>query len=96
MEQIRQMSLLGLPIVILIAMYSIACFVIGYLLMKSGCFSRREGMLAATPAGASDMALISADLGIKDPKIIVLQVTRLIVVVLFFPSIISLVIGWIQ
>lgn len=96
MEQIIQMRQLGMPIVILIAMYSLACFIIGWLLMKSGCFSRREGMLAATPAGASDMALISADLGIQDPKLIVLQVTRLIVVVLFFPSIISLVISLMQ
>ena len=96
MEQIHAMGRLGLPIVILIGMYSLGCFAIGWLLMKTGCFSRREGMLAATPAGASDMALISADLGIQDPKLIVLQVTRLIVVVLLFPSILSVVIGLIQ
>lgn len=94
--QLQAMGQLVVPILILVTMYSIACFIIGWLLMKTGCFSRREGMLAATPAGASDMALISADLGIQDPKLIVLQVTRLIVVVLFFPSIISLVIGLMQ
>ena len=93
MDQIHAMGKLGLPIVILIGMYAIGCFVIGWLLMKTGCFSRREGMLAATPAGASDMALISADLGIQDPKLIVLQVTRLIVVVLLFPSITSVLVG---
>lgn len=95
-EQLQAMGKLGVPIVILVVMYSAMCFIVGWLLMKTGCFSRREGMLAATPAGASDMALISADLGIQDPKLIVLQVTRLIVVVLFFPSVISLVVGWIQ
>ena len=49
-------------------------------------------MLAATPAGASDMALISADLGISNAKLIVLQVLRLITVVLVFPSILSFVV----
>lgn len=93
MDQIHAMGKLGVPIVILVGMYATGCFVIGWLLMKAGCFSRREGMLAATPAGASDMALISADLGIQDPKLIVLQVTRLIVVVLVFPSIVSMVVG---
>ena len=96
MSQLQAMTKLGLPIVILVGMYSVMCFIVGWLLMKTGCFSHREGMLAATPAGASDMALISADLGIQDPKLIVLQVTRLIVEVLFFPSIISLVIGFMQ
>ena len=50
-------------------------------------------MLAATPAGASDMALISADLGIRNAKLIVLQVLRLITVVLVFPSIPSVAVG---
>ena len=54
---------------------------------------RAEAMLAATPAGASDMALISADLGIRNAKLIVLQVLRLITVVLVFPSILSVVVG---
>ena len=52
-----------------------------------------EAMLAATPAGASDMALISADLGILNAKLIVLQVLRLITVVLVFPSILSVVVS---
>jgi len=91
-EQLRLLTTLGLPAVILIAGYTLGCFVIGYLLYRAGCFSRREGMLAATPAGASDMALISADLGVSNAKLIVLQVLRLIVVVLVFPSILSFVV----
>ena len=39
------------------------------------------------------MALISADLGIRNAKLIVLQVLRLITVVLVFPSILSVVVG---
>jgi len=80
-------------VIIVSVMYTLACFGIGFLMMRAKCFTRAEGMLAATPAGASDMALISADLGIENPKLIVLQVLRLIVVVLFFPSILSVVIS---
>lgn len=93
MEQVRQLGTLALPVLIVGAMYTLACFAIGFLLMKAGCFTRAEGMLAATPAGASDMALISGDMGIENPKLIVLQVLRLIVVVLFFPSILHVVVG---
>ncbi|MBE5798568.1 MAG: membrane-spanning protein [Clostridiales bacterium] len=89
--QLRLLATLGLPVVILITGYTLGCFVIGFLLCRAGCFSRREGMLAATPAGASDMALISADLGVSNAKLIVLQVLRLVVVVLVFPSILSFV-----
>ena len=54
--------------------------------------SRRESMLAATPAGASDMALISADLGVQSPDLIVLQVVRMLVVISVFPQIINLLV----
>ena len=91
-EQIRLLATLGLPVIILISGYTLGCFLIGFLLWRTGCFSHREGMLAATPAGASDMALISADLGVSNAKLIVLQVLRLVVVVLVFPSILSFVV----
>lgn len=91
-EQIRLLATLGFPVVILVSGYTLGCFLIGFLLWRTGCFSRREGMLAATPAGASDMALISADLGVSNAKLIVLQVLRLVVVVLVFPSILSFVV----
>lgn len=91
-QQLYLLTTLGLPALILITGYTAGCFVIGYLMYRTGCFTRREGMLAATPAGASDMALISADLGVQNAKLIVLQVLRLIVVVLVFPSILSFVV----
>ncbi len=90
--QLKLLTTLGLPVAILISGYTLGCFIIGFLLYRAGCFSRREGMLAATPAGASDMALISADLGVSNVKLIVLQVLRLVVVVLVFPSILSFVV----
>ena len=90
--QLRLLMTMGLPVAILVAGYTAGCFVIGWLMHKAGCFTLREGMLAGTPAGASDMALISADLGVQNIKLVVLQVLRLIVVVLVFPSILSFIV----
>ena len=47
----------------------------------------RRGKECLPPAGASDMALISADLGVYNVKLVLLQVMRLIAVILLFPSI---------
>ena len=52
--------------------------------------TRREAMLVATPAGATDMALISGDLGISSLDLNVLQIIRMITVVSVFPQIIRL------
>lgn len=90
--QIRELIGLWPSALVLVAAYTIACFVIGFILTKAKCFNPTEAMLAATPAGASDMALISADLGVHNAKLIVLQVLRLITVVLVFPSIMSLIV----
>ncbi len=51
-------------------------------------------MLAATPAGASDMALISADLGIHNIRLIFLQVMRLIAVITLFPALLKWIADW--
>lgn len=80
---------LALPIFILIASYSVGCYAIGRMLHRCCSFTMREAMLGATPAGASDMALISADLGVHSMRVMVLQVIRLITVITLFPSIFS-------
>jgi len=90
-SDILSLSHLILPTAVLIAGYTINCFVCGFLLHKLCHMTRREGMLAATPAGASDMALISADIGVNSPDVIVLQVIRLIVVVSLFPTLVRIV-----
>ena len=57
---------------------------------------RREAMLAATPAGANDMALISGDLGVHSQDLNVLQIIRMIVVVSVFPQIVRLVVSLLE
>ncbi len=80
------------PLVIIILGYALNCFVTGKIISKTCGFSHKEGMLITTPAGASDMALISADLGVENTDIIILQVLRAVVVMSLFPQIINLII----
>jgi membrane AbrB-like protein len=84
-----EMRFLVLPIVILIAGYLLNGIVTGKVLEKTCGFTRPESMLITIPAGASDMALIAADMGIVNADISLLQVTRLILVMAVFPQIIN-------
>lgn len=88
---LAEMRQVLVPALLILAGYAINCFVTGYLLHRHCSFTRREGMLAATPAGASDMALISADLGVTSPNLVVMQTLRLLAVVIVFPQVIHLI-----
>lgn len=91
MSELSALATLWLPALILIACYLLGAYGVAYCLRRAKCFDYKESMLAATPAGASDMALISADLGIHNAEIVVLQVVRLIIVISVFPSLLSLI-----
>jgi hypothetical protein len=52
-------------------------------------------MLITTPAGASDMALISSDMGVENTDVIIMQVLRAVIVMTFFPQIIHIVVYFI-
>jgi membrane AbrB-like protein len=90
-ETVLEMRYLAAPLIILILGYILNGIVTGRVLEKTCGFSRAESMLITIPAGASDMALIAADMGIVNPDISLLQVTRLLLVMTFFPQIINLI-----
>ena len=79
------------PALILIAGYTLNCFAAGKLESKLFGYGRREGMLMASPAGASDMALIMEDLHVKNTDVVIMQVVRAAVVMALFPQIINLI-----
>jgi membrane AbrB-like protein len=91
-ETVLEMRYLALPLAILILGYLLNGIATGKVLEKTCGFSRPEAMLVTIPAGASDMALIAADMGIVNADISLLQVTRLLLVMTFFPQIINLVV----
>jgi len=86
------MRFLVWPILYLLTGYFMLSFCIGFAISRSTGMSLREGMLVATPGGASDMALIASDLGVQSTDIVLLQLIRLIIVIAVFPQIIVLIV----
>jgi membrane AbrB-like protein len=91
---VLEMRYLALPLAVIILGYMLTGILTGKVLEKTCGFNRQESMLITIPAGASDMALIAADMGIVNPDISLLQVTRLLLVMTFFPQIINLILYW--
>jgi len=83
---------LAIPAIILLSGYFCACLLIGWFIHNKFGMTLKESMLAATPAGASDMALIASDLGIEGTDVVVLQIIRMLFVVLIFPQVINLIV----
>jgi membrane AbrB-like protein len=90
-EDVLEMRFLALPLGILIAGYMLNGLITGKILEKRCGFTRAESLLITIPAGASDMALIAADMGIVNADISLLQVTRLLLVMAVFPQVINLI-----
>lgn len=91
MADLLELRVLPLPVIILLVVYSGVCFLDGWLLNRACGMSRKEAMLAGTPAGASDMALISMDMGVQSADLVVLHVLRLVTVSAVFPQLIGLI-----
>jgi membrane AbrB-like protein len=91
MDDVRGFRFLALPLVITLGGYIINCFVTGKILCGTCGFTRKEGMLITTPAGASDIALSSSDIGVENTDIIIMQIFRAIVAMTVFPQIINIV-----
>jgi membrane AbrB-like protein len=92
MKDFLEMRFLLVPVALIIAGYMVNCYLTGKLIKKTCGFTMKESMLITIPAGASDMALISGDLGIANPDIVLLQVARLIGVLALFPQVINLLV----
>lgn len=86
-EQIFSMKQLALPAAALCLGYMACCVGMGWVLSKVFSIRLREAMLTLSPAGATEMALIAADLGVESTDLIVLQICRLVGVMVIFPQI---------
>ncbi len=92
-SDLLELRYLLLPALLILAGFFANSLITGHLLHRMFGYSRKTSMLIATPAGASDMALISADLGVTDKVVIELQIIRLLVVISIFPQIIALTVN---
>lgn len=91
-SQIIQMKQLALPAVALCLGYMVCCVGMGLVVSRVFGIQPREVMLTLSPAGATEMALIAADLGVESTDLVVLQICRLVGVMLLFPQIFHLII----
>jgi len=90
MEDVLSFRQLALPILVILGGYLLNCFITGMILSKTCGFSRKESMLITTPAGATDVALSSEDIGVQNTDVIIIHVFRAIVAAGVFPQIINL------
>lgn len=90
-EMIAGLGSLALPALAVAAFYGANCFVTGGILQRLFGYGRKESMLMASPAGASDMALVMDDLGVRNVDVVVVQAVRAIVVVAVFPQVVNAV-----
>ncbi|HWP51210.1 MAG TPA: AbrB family transcriptional regulator [Clostridia bacterium] len=95
-NDVVEIRYLLLPAAILIVGYFVNCVVVGWLLHRCFKMPRLEAMLCVSPAGATEMALISADLGVNSPDLIAIQICRLVGVMAVFPQLISLLLTFIE
>lgn len=91
-QELADLRFLIVPAIVLLLIYLANCFFMGWLLPRVTHLNLAEAMLIATPAGASDMALISSDVGVDSPDVCFIQILRMIIVVVFFPNIVNLVV----
>lgn len=86
MDTLIKLPTLIIPAILIVSIYMANAFITGRILAATCGVTRREGMLMVTPAGASDMALISSDIGVNSPNLIVLQVLRMVTAIGVFPN----------
>lgn len=84
-------SIVG-PLVIMMIMYMLVNFVFSFIVSKTGMLDMRSALFASSPGGASDMALIAADLGADLTKIASLQIPRAIYAAGIMPQVALLVV----
>lgn len=90
-DQLLQMKQLALPAAALCLGYMTCCVGMGVVVSKLFRIQLRESMLTLSPAGATEMALIAADLGVESADLVVLQICRLVGVTLLFPQIFNVI-----
>ena len=88
-EGLAGLADLAVPALVLVAGYTLNCFATGRLESRLFGYGRKEGMLIASPAGASDMALILDDLHVENTDVVIMQVIRAAFVMAFFPQIVN-------
>lgn len=90
-ETVANLPGLILPIIIMVALYTLLNLIFALIMSKTGQLNKRDALFASSPGGASDMSLIAADLGADLTKIAIIQIIRSIYAAGLMPQIAVLV-----
>jgi len=96
LENILALHQMAVPLIVLLIIFFGNSFFTGYIFHRFLGFEMAAGMLAATPAGSSDMALISEEMGHKSVIVTELHILRLLIVNIVFPQILVVIAGLIE
>ena len=86
-EDVMDFPRLILPAMIVVAFYILNAVIVGNFLSRKFRIPRREALLMVTPAGASDMALISSEIGVHSTNLVIMQIIRMLCAVSIFPAV---------
>ncbi len=92
--QLRLLPELAVPAFIVCLSFLFHCLAVGTLISRCFHTERKESMLFVTPAGAAEMSLTAADIGVTSTNLAVLQICRLVGVMLLFPQIFRLIVHY--
>ena len=98
-SDVLELRFVILPALVVAVVFIGASYFGAWLMRKVSNFNVRESMLATTPAGASEIALLSEDLNISGKNsadIMILHVFRVICVVSIIPQLIPWIATWIK
>ena len=89
-QSLTTMWNLIIPIIILFVYVWVVTYVTAFLVSKLTKLDFKTALLASTPGGMSEMAIIADELNMDSPQIAVMHTTRLISVIMLFPLVFSL------
>lgn len=85
-----------IPAAIMIIGYLGLVVVMGFFFSKSGAFSLATALFSCAPGGANDLALMAIDYNANAAVVSLMQTFRMVMVITFYPTIISMVNHFLQ
>lgn len=91
-ELIQNMHELLVPMAVMLVGFVVYVFALALLMHKICKLDLAVCLLACTPGGIQEMSLISEDLNADTPKIAIMQTARLVLIISFFPTMLTFII----
>lgn len=88
---VASMDILLIPTLIMLVGILVFVFLFSYIIHKATKLDFVTSLLACTPGGITEMSLLSEEFNADTPKIAIMQTVRLVLVIMLFPSMITVI-----